>query len=149
MIFVLTVTNVHELGDNWMAYPENYETLTGYSCLTPEGIVFHIKQYAIDLTDGTDKYTFYSVSYDDMSEFSFELTDGIIHHVPYIGEVLKFNCHLGALPKSDKPLRLTSNKWCCLLTEDGMDHYCYMVHEDKPFTEVYPVLVLKEPENAV
>ena len=139
---LLTVTDVDELSAGWDIYPEQYEALIGYSCLTPESGDWHIKQYKVTLrsSDG-EMYILYTVSYDAIyGNFSFELPGlQTLNHVPFIGETIECgNFRIGTLPVTNKPLKIVSPNWCCLPTVDGQSCYCH--DNDKPFEEIAPML---------
>lgn len=168
-----TVIDVVELtGPKWLVYKPDYEALVGYSCLTPEGEVCNIKQYKVSLTDGTEKYSLYGISYETVDDYRFS-TNGVVFdngfstakHLPYIGEVVTGYWRMRTLPKSanerridgmegneeqEKPLRIISHYWCCLprrgdsVANNGpCDCYCY---GDKPFVEMSTGLYEDERE---
>lgn len=154
---MLTVTGVRELTDPWSIYPEDYTTITGYSCLTPEGGVNHVKQFAVDLTDGTDTYVLYTVSYyDEHQGYYFDLGSSTIDHIPLVNEVIQpmrkgsvVAWHLSELPTATKPLRVVSNHWCCLVCDDGDGCYCYTPDKDKPFIQISPTLTKNKTASNV
>lgn len=134
MSLVLTVSDIMEVNgkDGYMDFKlDEVGYQIGYSCLTPEADVTHIKQYIIFLGDD---YYMTCVSYFSNDMYVVDYPFGSMDRLPHIGESYTIKeSQIQSASKSDRLVRIVPRDICCIYDTSATDKYllCYCYRESK------------------